>query len=142
MVAGQQLDLEAEGRELGIEDIEQIHLKKTGALISAAAAAGAIIGGASQAEIGSIGRFSQLLGLMFQITDDLLDVTGATESLGKTAGKDASANKATYPRLMGVNRTTELAAAVHRKALAELNVLDRDVSLLAALAKMVLERRK
>jgi geranylgeranyl pyrophosphate synthase len=142
MVAGQQLDLEAEGQKLTLENIEQIHLRKTGALISAAATAGAIIGDAADDEVRSISEFSKKLGLLFQITDDLLDVTEATESLGKTAGKDVSADKATYPRLLGIDGSHKLATAVRDNALAELDNLDRDTVILSKLTKMVLDRRR
>ncbi len=84
MVAGQQLDLDAEGKTLSIDEIEQIHRGKTGAMISAAALTGAIIGGASDEELSAIEKYASNLGLLFQITDDLLDVTQASETLGKT----------------------------------------------------------
>src|SRR5256885_1120175 len=89
MVSGQQLDVEAEGKTLPIAEIEQIHRQKTGALFIASAKIGAIIGGAEDDEIAAVGEYSSRLGLLFQVTDDLLDVTQATEMLGKTAGKDA-----------------------------------------------------
>jgi geranylgeranyl pyrophosphate synthase len=142
MVAGQQLDLEAEGRQLSIFDIERIHLRKTGALISAAAMAGAMIGNATKAEIEVVGNFSRKLGLLFQITDDLLDLTEATESLGKTAGKDISANKATYPKLLGIDGARGLAGQTFQQAFAELKMIDRDTRGLLDIAEMVLHRRR
>jgi geranylgeranyl pyrophosphate synthase len=142
MVAGQQLDLGAEGRDLSLEAIEQIHLRKTGALIAAAAVCGAIIGDASDSEINSIGRFSSHLGLLFQITDDLLDVTAQTASLGKTAGKDVSAEKATYPRIIGVEAAGRLAQDSYSKCLVELEALGRDTRVLQDLATLVRDRTK
>jgi geranylgeranyl pyrophosphate synthase len=85
MVAGQQLDLEGEGKTFSIEDLEKIHHRKTGALIAAAARAGALIGAASENELAAISDYALKLGLLFQITDDLLDVTQTTAILGKTA---------------------------------------------------------
>ncbi len=85
--------MEAEGKSVSIEHLEKIHHSKTGAMISVSAKAGAIIAEASEREIESISNYASNLGLLFQITDDLLDVTQTTEVLGKTAGKDVSAKK-------------------------------------------------
>ena len=104
MVAGQQLDLQAEGRETTIDEIEHIHRLKTGALIAACGSAGVIIGNGTEAETRAIGEYSANLGLLFQITDDLLDITQSTEDLGKTARKDIAAEKATYPSIYGIGR--------------------------------------
>ena len=142
MVAGQQLDLDAEGRMLSIDEIENIHNQKTGALIAAAACAGATIGGASSGELAGIDLFARKLGLLFQITDDLLDITQPTEALGKTAGKDASAEKATYPSLVGVDATRELAASTHRDAVAVLSSLEKDTQLLHGIADLIRGRTR
>jgi len=142
MVSGQQLDLEAEGRSMDIDSVEQIHRQKTGSLISAAAASGAIIGGALAEELALTRKYAGNLGLLFQITDDLLDVTQPTESLGKTAGKDASAKKATYPSLLGVNETRVLAANVHSDAIAALGAINKDTELLHLLADLILNRTR
>src|SRR6185436_12104697 len=101
MVAGQASDLDAESREVGAAELEQIHRLKTGALIISAARSGAIIAGASAAEREAITAYAAQLGLLFQITDDLLDVTSTSEALGKTPGKDMRSKKATYPALYG-----------------------------------------
>jgi geranylgeranyl pyrophosphate synthase len=140
MVAGQQLDLMAEGAEPGLEQVEQIHLKKTGALISASAVCGAMIGNASPAELEAIRGYSERLGLLFQITDDLLDVTGETASLGKTAGKDAAADKATYPRLLGLEGAADLSRQIYDAALDHLQTLNCDSEILRSLAAIVLDR--
>lgn len=142
MVAGQQLDLEAEGRSASHDEIERIHHQKTGALITASARCGAIIGEATHDELLAIGRFTFKLGLLFQITDDLLDVTQETEMLGKTAGKDASVQKATYPGHFGIKRTREMAETVLNEALAALAGFDRDKSLLSELANAVANRTR
>ncbi|MGI8495668.1 MAG: polyprenyl synthetase family protein, partial [Pyrinomonadaceae bacterium] len=91
MVAGQQLDLKAEGKKISLADLEKIHRSKTGAMICAATRSGVIIAEAGKAELEAVSDYSAHLGLLFQITDDLLDVTQTTEVLGKTAGKDISA---------------------------------------------------
>ena len=140
MVAGQQLDLDAEGQTLSIGEIEDIHRGKTGAMISASALAGAIIGGASDDEISAIEKYASNLGLLFQITDDLLDVTQQSETLGKTAGKDAAAEKATYPGHFGVEHTLVIANKIHAEACEALSPIKRDTKLLHILADMILKR--
>jgi len=142
MVSGQQFDLDAEGRALRIDEIEQVHRQKTGALIAAAAASGAIIGGASNNELAAIKNYADNLGLLFQITDDLLDVTQATETLGKTAGKDASAQKATYPWLLGIDETRSRAEKVRQNALDALGALQKDTALLRSLVGLIAERTR
>jgi geranylgeranyl pyrophosphate synthase len=142
MVSGQQLDLDAEGRNLGLGEIEQIHRQKTGALITASAVAGAIIGGASDDEMSAIRSYAANLGLLFQITDDLLDVTQATATLGKTAGKDASARKSTYPALVGLEATRALASQAHSHAVDALSAIGQDASLLKGLAGLIVNRTR
>ncbi len=140
MVAGQQLDLDAEGRTVAIGEIETIHSLKTGALISVSAKAGAVIAGATAEELAAIARYASRIGLLFQITDDLLDVTGASETLGKTAGKDAAAEKATYPKHFGVDDTRKMAAAIRDEACEALSAIDRETSLLRGLADLIVDR--
>lgn len=141
MVAGQQLDLEAEGKEISLEQLENIHQFKTGAMISFSARAGAIIAEASEQEIEAIGVYAAKLGLLFQITDDLLDVTQTTETLGKTAGKDVTAQKATYPSIYGLEDATELANKVYQEACEALGKTDKDTGILVALADFILNRK-
>jgi geranylgeranyl pyrophosphate synthase len=142
MVDGQQFDLEAEGKTISIEEIEAIHQNKTGAMISASARAGAIIAGANEKELEAISVYAASLGLLFQITDDLLDVTQTTEILGKTAGKDVSAEKATYPAFYGIEETRKLAAKVHAEAVEALNRIDKNIDLLKDLVGYILHRKK
>lgn len=141
MVAGQAHDLNAESREVSGTELERIHRLKTGALICAAARAGAIIAGASETELESVGRYSAALGLLFQITDDLLDVTATAEDLGKTPGKDARSRKATYPALYGLDATRERAHAAYTDACAALDKLEKQTPTLRAIAQLILERR-
>ncbi len=141
MVAGQQLDLDAEGIDLSIEEIERIHQNKTGALIRFSATAGAIIGHAKEREVKAISEFGSKLGLLFQITDDLLDVTRTTQELGKTAAKDLSAEKATYPSLYGVEGTHDLAEKMYAEAVALLRMIDKPTDLLQEIADFILTRK-
>jgi geranylgeranyl pyrophosphate synthase len=142
MVAGQAHDLGAEAREgVGGEELELIHRRKTGALISAAARAGALVAGAHESELEAVGRYATDLGLLFQITDDLLDVTASAEDLGKTPGKDARSLKATYPALYGLEAARERARSVYEGACAALESIERPTALLRAVALLVLERR-
>ena len=142
MVAGQAQDLEAEARaDVGGSELELIHRRKTGALIAAAAHAGASVAVATPSELEAVARYALELGLLFQITDDLLDVTASAEDLGKTPGKDARANKATYPALYGLEAARARAREVHESACAALDVLDAPAATLRGLARLVLERR-
>ena len=141
MVSGQQSDLEAERKTLSSSEIEKIQLKKTGALISFAARAGAVIGGASEAEVQSIAGYGVKLGLLFQMTDDILDVTESSEALGKTALKDVSSQKATYPRRVGIEKSKRLARQVRDEALTELIGLSRQTGFLRDIADFIYLRQ-
>jgi len=140
MVAGQAFDMAAEARPVNGAQLEEIHRLKTGALIVAAARCGAIIGEASEKELGAITSYGSQLGLLFQITDDFLDVTATAEDLGKTPGKDAQSNKATYPGLFGIEETKAAAVAAHRDACAALDQLDRPTEVLRRIADFILHR--
>ncbi len=142
MVEGQQLDLEAEGVAISISDLETIHRNKTGAMISVAARAGAIIAGAAEMESEAMTIYAENLGLLFQITDDVLDATQTTETLGKTAGKDATAEKATYVSLYGLDEAQRLAETVHAAACLELEKIGGETSLLQKLSDFILKRQK
>lgn len=141
MVAGQGCDLEAESREVSAGELEQIHRLKTGALIIAAARCGAIIADVSDAELAAVTDYAAQLGLLFQITDDLLDVTATAETLGKTPGKDQRAKKATYPALYGVEAIHKHLALAHQSACASLQNIDRPTELLHAIADFILQRQ-
>jgi len=141
MVSGQQRDLDAEGKMLDPAQIAEIHSQKTGALISAAILAGGIIGGAEEWELVSLNDYAAQLGLLFQITDDLLDATAPTAVLGKTAGKDAASGKATLINNGGIETATRAAREVHENACRAIAAISRNTSPLRALATFVLERR-
>ena len=142
MVAGQAHDLSAETRpDVSAEELDLIHQRKTGALIAAAARAGALIGGASRVELDAVTTYAHALGLLFQITDDLLDVTASATDLGKTPGKDARSQKATYPSVYGLDGARRRAREVYAEACAALDVLERPTGLLRDIARFILERR-
>jgi geranylgeranyl pyrophosphate synthase len=140
MVAGQALDMEAETRQVNGAQLEEIHRLKTGALIVAAARCGAMIGRASENELAAVTRYASYLGLLFQITDDFLDVTATAEDLGKTPGKDAQSNKATYPGLYGMEETKAAAVQAHLDACDALDQIDRPTDLLRRIADFILHR--
>jgi geranylgeranyl pyrophosphate synthase len=140
MVAGQADDLEAESQDVATEKLERIHRLKTGALIVAAARCGAIIADASAVTLEAITDYAAQLGLLFQITDDLLDVTATAQTIGKTPGKDERSRKATYPALYGIEATHEHLASTHVSAGDALARVDRPTELLQAIADFILER--
>src|SRR5689334_16248304 len=122
MVGGQAIDLDAAGSGASFdgEGLRAMHARKTGALIRAAAAAGAVMAGATDSQLAAIETFASHLGLAFQIVDDILDVEGASQDLGKTAGKDAAAGKPTYPALYGLEMSRRMAADCVSRALTAL----------------------
>ena len=127
MVGGQAIDLAAAGRVPGhtmrldqAQALEDMHARKTGALIAGAATIGAVLAGGNDDVVRAIDRYARELGLAFQIIDDVLDVEGSNEALGKTAGKDAAAGKPTYPALYGIDESRRKAAACVDRATAAL----------------------
>ncbi len=124
MVGGQALDLLAAtpgAARLNRDGLREMHMRKTGALIIAAALAGGVMGGAAPEQLESIGRYALQVGLAFQIVDDILDVEGAEADLGKTPGKDAAAGKPTYPSLYGIEESRRLAAECVTRAIVALD---------------------
>ena len=140
MVAGQALDMEAEARQVSGAQVEEIHRLKTGALIVGAARCGALIGAADEHELDAISRYGAYLGLLFQITDDLLDVTASATDLGKTPGKDVQSKKATYPALYGIEEAREKAVKAHRLACEALEQIDRPTEVLHRIVDFILHR--
>jgi len=142
MVGGQAVDLQAaEARStLDAEALDDMHRRKTGALIRASAVAGAVMGGAGEDAIAAIDEYARHLGLAFQIVDDMLDVSGASSELGKTAGKDAAAGKPTYPALHGLERSRRRADRCLTDAVAALEGAGLSGGRLAELADWVVNR--
>ncbi|GMH41339.1 hypothetical protein BSKO_09249 [Bryopsis sp. KO-2023] len=124
LVAGQVVDLQCEGKEVDRDTLQYIHLHKTAALLEAAVVCGAIVGGASEDDITRLSKYSRNIGLAFQVVDDILDVTQTTEKLGKTAAKDLSSDKTTYPKLLGLEESRKVADQLINDAIAQLEVYD------------------
>lgn len=141
MAAGQCYDLDAESREVTTEELERIHRNKTGALIRCSARSGAIISKAQDTEIDAITQYAECLGLLFQITDDLLDITATAEDLGKTPGKDKRAEKATYPSLHGMERAEKMADEVYEAAISSLKTINAQTNVLHSIATFIRYRR-
>lgn len=141
LIGGQVLDLHFEGKPVTPVELETIHRAKTGALIRCAVRTGALVGGASYEELEILSLFGEKIGLAFQIADDLLDETATTEELGKTAGKDAAADKATYTSVYGVEQARLLASQITSEALDLLNIFGNRGTQLGEIALFVIERR-
>ena len=141
MVGGQAMDIAAEGKSLDVSALKEVHLRKTGALIEASVLAGAICGEANAEQIEALGRFSRNIGLAFQVMDDVLDVTASSETLGKTAGKDITADKSTYVACMGVDAASAYANDLLNEALALLSPFGQAADALSALSKLLVHRK-
>ncbi|HEX2971000.1 MAG TPA: farnesyl diphosphate synthase [Tepidisphaeraceae bacterium] len=141
MIGGQVLDMEGEHKTLSLEQLRELHRRKTGALLTAAGRLGAIAAEASESKLNAITAFGQHLGLAFQIVDDLLDVTSTPEQMGKATHKDAEKGKNTYPVLLGMEASRQEAAKQLQAALDALNPLGDSGSALRALARFVVERQ-
>jgi geranylgeranyl diphosphate synthase type II len=142
MIGGQVVDLEAEHTRPTAEMLEYIHRAKTAALITASLVSGGIYAGAKDNEVRRLRAFGQSIGLAFQIVDDVLDVTQSSEQLGKTAGKDTAAQKATYPALFGIEESVRKADALVASAFAELDGFGERADNLKELAQYLVERKK
>jgi geranylgeranyl diphosphate synthase type II len=141
MVGGQVADLEAEGRAIQPAELEYIHRSKTAALIRASVVAGSIAGGANDEDVARLKRFGETIGWAFQVVDDILDVEESSAALGKTAGKDAAQQKATYPSLYGLEKSRAFAKELETRAMAEIEPYGARASRLRELAEMIVHRR-
>lgn len=141
MIGGQLVDIESEGKAISLPVLQHIHIHKTGALIVAAIRAGAVIGGADDDRLKALTTYGEALGLAFQITDDILDIEGTDEELGKPSGSDLKKDKATYPSLVGMEESKRMAAEVTEKGLAAIEGLGKEAEPLRDLADFVLKRR-
>lgn len=140
LVGGEVLDVESEGGECDLALVELIHRRKTGALISAACEMGGRVGGGETAHATGLARFGMELGLAFQIVDDILNETGSTEQLGKSAGSDRGKGKLTYPRAVGLEESNRLAKQALETALIELDDLPGPTQALRSIAIACVER--
>ncbi|GFE58946.1 polyprenyl synthetase family protein [Geobacter sp. AOG1] len=142
MVGGQVVDMESEGKkEIDLPTVQYIHTHKTGALIKASVKAGAILGGAGEAEVAAFTRYGETIGLAFQIADDILDIEGTTEEIGKDAGSDEARGKATYPAVVGLAESKRRAAELTDMALAALDLFDAKADPLREIAKYIVYRK-
>ena len=142
LVSGQVVDIESEGNpNIPIETLTFIHNHKTSALLEAAVLTGAIVGGASEADRGKLLRYAKNIGLAFQIVDDILDITATSEELGKSAGKDLTAEKATYPKLWGLDESKRQAQALVHQAKAEVSGFGEKALPLMAIADYITARK-
>jgi geranylgeranyl diphosphate synthase type II len=142
MIGGQVVDLEAEHTRPDLKMLEYIHRSKTAALITASVVSGGLYAGANPDAVARLRSFGQSIGLAFQIVDDVLDVTQTSEQLGKTAGKDTAAEKATYPALFGIEESIRKADALVEKACASLDSFGPRADVLKSLAHFLVERKK
>jgi len=141
MIGGQMADLEAEGLDdVALDTVERIHLLKTAALIRASVTMGTMVAGAGEEELERMRRFGRRIGLLFQITDDILDRTGTSAELGKTAGKDEAQGKATYPAAAGMDRAGSRAEQLARRAAEDLAPYGERAQVLRQLTDYLLRR--
>ena len=140
LIAGQVADLEGEGKRINRRQLRYIHENKTAALLTTSVRLGAMSANATPPQLGAISDFGRALGLAFQVIDDILDVTQTSEKLGKSAGKDVAAHKATYPSVLGLEKSRAEAGRLTRQAHAALRPLGKKAETLRALATYLLER--
>ena len=140
MVGGQAFDLLSEGKHIPLEELKVLHIGKTGALFNAAIELGLILSNADQAKYAAYMIYANCLGLLFQITDDILDVTGTIEELGKTPGSDIRQDKSTYVSLLGLDEARNEAHAVAQKAHAALATIEDDTHILSAIIDYLMDR--
>ena len=141
MVLGQAIDLAAVNKQLGIEELEQMHSYKTGALIEASVVLGAISVEATEEQILALRRYAKAIGLAFQVQDDIIDVTSDTQTLGKTQGADADKNKPTYVSLLGLEAAKEKAQTLRDTAIESLESFGDRAEHLKSLADFIIERK-
>lgn len=142
MVQGQMMDISFEGKAITPTDLETLHRMKTGALIQASVQAGALLGGGDARQVDALGAYGRYIGLAFQVADDILDIEGKPEELGKPVGSDQARKKATGPSLMGIKDAKAHAKALVEQALEQIAIFGGRAEPLAALARYILERKR
>jgi geranylgeranyl diphosphate synthase, type II len=140
LIAGQVADLEGEGRKLSVPQLRYIHERKTSALLCCSVRLGGMSSNCTAAQLRALTDFGYHVGLAFQVIDDILDVTQTSEQLGKTAGKDTKAQKATYPSIVGLEKSRKIAEDLTGKAFAALKPFKGKAVALEALAEYLLKR--
>ncbi|KFL43180.1 farnesyl-diphosphate synthase [Lysinibacillus sp. BF-4] len=142
MVGGQVLDIEGEQKQLTLTELEQVHINKTGALLRFGIESGAVLADATPEERAYLNEYAHHIGLAFQIKDDILDIEGTSEELGKTAGKDEASEKSTYPALLTIEGAHKKLQEHYDLALAALNKVDNEATLLQEIAHYIVHRNK
>ena len=142
LVGGQVADLEGENKKLSIAELKFIHERKTSALLCCSVRLGGMSANCAPAQLAALTDFGYYVGLAFQVIDDILDVTQTSEQLGKTAGKDVAVQKATYPAIVGLEKSRQIAAQLTAKAFAALNIFKGNAVALETLAEFLLKRDK
>lgn len=142
MVGGQVVDILSQNKRADLETVQQMHSRKTAALIAAATESGALAGKGSEAQVAALARYGRAIGLAFQIADDILDIEGDTELLGKTTGADEARGKVTYPAAVGLERSRQAANEMVNDALAALEGFDDRANPLRSLANYIITRKK
>lgn len=142
MIGGEMTDIECEGKPVDFETVNYIHYHKTAALIEASLEVGALLAGASDKDVETIRKYGRSIGLAFQIVDDILDIVSTTEELGKDAGSDVERGKATYPALIGLEKSRERARELYEESISALDALEYDTSLFRAIAAFIITRVK
>jgi geranylgeranyl diphosphate synthase type II len=142
MVGGQAVDLQWEGKPVAFPMVEFIHVHKTGALIEAAVVSGAVLAGAGEAQVQALTAYGQKIGLAFQISDDILDIEGNTETMGKPVGVDEKRGKITYPAALGLDRSKKIRLELVENAIESLDSFDQRADPLRQIARYIIERRK
>ena len=142
LIAGQVADLEAEGKSIPVAELKYIHERKTSALLCCSVRLGGMSANCSSAQLEALTDFGYNVGLAFQIIDDILDITQTSEQLGKTAGKDLAAQKATYPAIVGLDESRKLARELTARAFAALKIFKGKAAVLESLAHYLLTRDK
>jgi geranylgeranyl diphosphate synthase type II len=140
LIAGQVADLEGEGKRISAAQLRYIHERKTAALLRGSLRLGGMSANCPPAQLKALGDFGRKVGLAFQIIDDILDVTQTSEQLGKTAGKDSQARKATYPAIVGLEKSRKMAENLTARAFAALRIFKGQARALEALAAHLLRR--
>ncbi len=142
MVGGQVVDVQWEGKPADLSVVEYIHTHKTGALITAALASGAILGGGGERQVQAVTSYGAKIGLAFQISDDILDIEGDSKTMGKEAGADAQKGKATYPAVVGLTKAKEIQSKLVERAIESLGLFDQAADPLRGIARYIIERKK
>jgi geranylgeranyl diphosphate synthase type II len=140
LIAGQVADLEGEGKKISADELQYIHERKTSALLCCSARLGGMSANCSSTQLKTLTDFGYHVGLAFQVIDDILDVTQTSDKLGKTAGKDTKAQKATYPAIVGLEKSRKIAERLTKDAFAALKPLGRRAEALRGLAEYLLKR--